>query len=350
MRLLSCAIFTGLLSTPLLAAPLTGFSFEHKDWEVSCDNTGTCRAAGYGINTGEVSVLLTRQAGPEQDVTGLATFARVENDIPANASVSLFIDNQDQGTLTAQDNERFRFNSAQISALIQALVHDQHIEISLNGQRKTLSSAGVNAVFLKIDEYQQRIGTQNALLRKGSAGEEHILKASPAPVIIAAPVIRSAPEIPLTPAQRQKIEPRIAAQRAGCDDQDNEDIPAENRQLTLIALDKTHSIITGLCWRAAYNEGYAMWVVDNALATVPQLITTDASSYADGTITFFNKGRGIADCISGEEWVWNGKSFVRSLKYSTGGCREIAPGGTWMLPTFVSQIAPQQEKQPTAPR
>jgi hypothetical protein len=33
-------------------------------------------------------------------------------------------------------------------------------------------------------------------------------------------------------------------------------------------------------------------------------ITTDASSYNDGVMTFFNKGRGVADCVNGEERVW----------------------------------------------
>lgn len=26
-------------------------------------------------------------------------------------------------------------------------------------------------------------------------------------------------------------------------------------------------------------------------------------------------------------------------------CREITPGGTWMLPTFVSQVIPRQQKE-----
>ncbi|WP_251271729.1 DUF1176 domain-containing protein, partial [Enterobacter hormaechei] len=80
--------------------------------------------------------------------------------------------------------------------------------------------------------------------------------------------------------------------------------------------DKSHTLIQALCWRAAYNDGYATWVVDKAFMTQPQLVTTDASSYADGVLTFFNKGRGIADCISGEERVWDGKTFVQSLKYT----------------------------------
>lgn len=64
MRPLLWAAVLGLCSTSLMAAPPRGFSFAYKDWEVACDNTGTCRAAGYGATMGEVSVLLTRSAGP----------------------------------------------------------------------------------------------------------------------------------------------------------------------------------------------------------------------------------------------------------------------------------------------
>ncbi|MBY0239227.1 MAG: DUF1176 domain-containing protein [Burkholderiaceae bacterium] len=29
------------------ATGFTGIYFQHHDWEMACDNTGTCRAAGY---------------------------------------------------------------------------------------------------------------------------------------------------------------------------------------------------------------------------------------------------------------------------------------------------------------
>ena len=77
----------------------------------------------------------------------------------------------------------------------------------------------------------------------------------------------------------------------------------------------------------------------------PRLLTTEASSYADGAIVFLHKERGMADCVTGETRVWDGKTFTPSLKYSTGMCREITPGGTWMLPTFVSQVIPRQQKE-----
>ena len=61
--------------------------FSHGNWELACDNTRTCRAAGYhaeGASDDEedgaggggnreampVSVLLTRQAGPNTPVKG----------------------------------------------------------------------------------------------------------------------------------------------------------------------------------------------------------------------------------------------------------------------------------------
>lgn len=67
---LSLALIT-LLSAGTAAATDTGtavegLSFQHDDWEVACDNTRTCRAAGYQSDDGgealPVSVLLTRAA------------------------------------------------------------------------------------------------------------------------------------------------------------------------------------------------------------------------------------------------------------------------------------------------
>ena len=54
------------------ASPTAGLSFSHNDWEIACDNTRTCRAAGYHSEEAQltVSVLLTRQAGPRQVIIG----------------------------------------------------------------------------------------------------------------------------------------------------------------------------------------------------------------------------------------------------------------------------------------
>ena len=346
MRAFFWAVWLGLCSTPLLAAPLQGFSFAQKDWELACDNTGTCRAAGYGDRMGEVSVLLTRNAGSEQHPTATVTFAQIEHDIPADSTASLLIDDRDLGSLDAVDDSHFRLDSDQTSAVLQALANQRKIEFALNGQHMLLSSAGSREVLRKMDAFQRRTGTADALLDKGDAGDDAILPAAPAPEIIAAPVIHNAQPVPLNMLQRQKLLPSLTPllnQR--CEDWQNPAIPAAERQITLTALDKTHSLAQALCWRAPYNDGYALWLVDNAQLSKPRLLTTEASSYANGTLVFLHKERGMADCVTGETLVWEGKTFVPSLKYSTGMCREITPGGTWMLPTFVSQVIPKQQKE-----
>ena len=54
-------------------------SFQYKDWEMTCDNTRTCRAAGYSSDDAQarVSVLLTRKAGVNQSVTAKLQLADV---------------------------------------------------------------------------------------------------------------------------------------------------------------------------------------------------------------------------------------------------------------------------------
>ncbi|HBV3851261.1 TPA: DUF1176 domain-containing protein, partial [Klebsiella pneumoniae] len=150
MRAFFWAAWLGLCSTPLLAAPLQGFSFAQKDWELACDNTGACRAAGYGVRMGEVSVLLARNAGSEQHLTATVTFAQIEHDIPADSTASLLIDDRDFGALDALDDSHFRLDSDQTTALLQALTNQRKIEFTLNGQHLPLSSAGSREVLGKM--------------------------------------------------------------------------------------------------------------------------------------------------------------------------------------------------------
>ncbi len=235
-------------------------------------------------------MLLTRNAGSEQHLTATVTFAQIEHDIPADSTASLLIDDRDFGALDALDDSHFRLDSDQTTALLQALTNQRKIEFTLNGQHLPLSSAGSREVLGKMDAFQRRTGTADALLDKGDAGDDAILPATPAPEIIAAPVLHNAQPVPLSMLQRQKLLPILTPllnQR--CDDWQNQAIPAADRQITLSALDKTHSLAQALCWRAPYNDGYALWLVDNAQLSKPRLLTTEASSYADGAIVFCTK-------------------------------------------------------------
>lgn len=85
-----------VLSLPALAK--TGVSFSHKDWEVVCDNTLTCRAAGYSAEEGSGgSVLLTRQAGAGTAVSGELMLAEVTDSDVLPGKLTLWINGQPAG-------------------------------------------------------------------------------------------------------------------------------------------------------------------------------------------------------------------------------------------------------------
>lgn len=70
------------------------------------------------------------------------------------------------------------------------------------------------------------------------------------------------------------------------------------------------------------------------------LVTISGSDYDKGEITSVQKGRGIGDCMSQESWVWDGQAFRKSYEGGTGMCRYIHAGGTWDLPTLVTDVKP----------
>lgn len=106
ISILLAAIFFPIL----LAQTEGGMTFAHKEWEIACDNTRTCRAAGYGINEGELSVLLTRHAGAGQKVSGTLVFASFNDDeqTPQKQNTAkLWIDGKPLGALALGKDTRF---------------------------------------------------------------------------------------------------------------------------------------------------------------------------------------------------------------------------------------------------
>jgi hypothetical protein len=68
-----------------------------------------------------------------------------------------------------------------------------------------------------------------------------------------------------------------------------------------------------------------------------QLVTTSGETFNQGQIFSGHKVRGLGDCLSQNEWAWNGKKFVKSFSGLTVQCKGFA-GGAWNLPTYVSKI------------
>lgn len=337
------ALITGI---PVLAFATTfaDSTFFHKDWEVVCDNTLTCRAAGYSPEkqySGEeedipgVSLLLTRHAGQNTPITADVILAEVYQAIPKSTTLTLTVDGVDKGRLISTGDNLWQLNEKQIPLVLQALKGSGKVAFHHNSVVSELSGAGAYAVLLKMDEKQGRIGTTDAITKKGN--KSSVLSAVAAPVIYAA-VTKQEASRTLTDAEQSAIQKKLLKTlNADCDSlQPQDDQKAEPIELT--PLNDSMSLLSTLCWRAAYNEGYAYWAIDNAMQTQPQLVTTDGTDYENGEITSVQKGRGLADCMSYDAWTWDGKTFQRSSASLTGSCRMIQLGGTWDLPYWTTTV------------
>jgi hypothetical protein len=321
-----------------------GISFSPGDWEIVCDNTRACRMAGYSsedANDDERgSVLITRVAGPNAPLEGEATLA--DYDMQENPSVlTLWIDGQLWGKLNLRGKELvYPLTLAQIRALLAATRNDKEVKFEGEAKSFTLSGAGVSAVLLKMDEFQGRIGTPGALIRKGNKPEESVLPPLPMPVIRAAKV-SNAPPRALTVSETAALKPLLLKSKGREEDREcafDDPESGEVANFDLTPLDARHVLISALCDRGAYNWRYAYWVMDDALKGRPKFVTATANEYAAGMISASFKGGGLGNCWSVEDWVWDGREFRQSAQWHTGMCRGIHMGGTWLLPTFVTKV------------
>jgi hypothetical protein len=306
--------------------------FQHGDWDLACDNTGTCRAAGYhaGEDTGGlVSVLLTRAAGPSQPVTAEVQLGDL--DTPP-AQVELHIDRRGLGAIALHDGLG-TLAPAQVDALVAALRRDSDIAFLVAADGWFLSDDGAAAVLLKMDEAQGRLDTPGALVRRGKRSEASVPPPKAAPTLVAVPVPTSPPDAALAsnPALRRAMEAVLP--RDGCDPADARIDAAPEFEVHRLSADKL--LVSTTCWLAAYNAGSGYWVVDAAPPYASTLVTTDGSAYADGEITSDQKGRGIGDCWSHEAWRWDGEAFVLAHRASAGQCKGFL-GGAWSQPTYVT--------------
>lgn len=338
------------LSYALLAASATvgayprsdlpSTTFSHKDWELACDNTRTCRAAGYheedeGPNA---TILLTRAAGPNEAVKVELQLADDEHR-PAPEQLAMSIGGRSVGTVRPDPKSSiFTLTDAQVRALLPALLKDARVAWTGKGTTWTVSTAGANAVLLKMDEFQGRLDTPGALVRKGTKPETNVLPPLPAAEIHPGPV--SQDKTPIKPGAAQAREIKAALRKTvkegDCELLDSTSETAGELEVRRFTKDKL--LVSHTCWIAAYNTGDGYWVVDAKPPYAAVLVTTSATDYDDGVITSFQKGRGIADCVATSTWTWDGRAFAQTSDTTTGMCRQITPGGAWDLPTLVTRV------------
>ncbi|WP_426337141.1 DUF1176 domain-containing protein [Pseudoduganella sp. R-31] len=346
MRLIF-ALAAALLPLCAHAFNPSGLYFEHDAWELACDNTGACRAAGYGGNLQKdqaASILLTRQAGPGQQVSGQVMLGHYDEreaiaHMPAKFKLELWINDTATGSLEfARETFVAELSQAQIAALLAALPQHATVELKRGDELwGEISDAGATAVLLKMDEYQGRVGTPGAVVRKGSRPESSVPPAVAKPKFLPAPTaMTQQADSRFVDRHRKNL---VAALRTSVKPDDCEELFDDEMLYSLkaVRLTSNQMLVSMRCWIAAYNAGAGYWVVNDKPPFRPVLVTTTGSDYASGKISEMHKGRGLGDCWTYKTLRWNGKQFQLTAASTTGMCQAIAPDGTWHLPTVVTQ-------------
>lgn len=337
---LSALLFV-IAPSAAMAAPAS-VEFSHGEWQLVCDNTRTCRAAGYSQDGSEhsASVLITRQAGAGQGVTVQVQVAEPEDSAPSGA-LHLQLGGVDKGALETTNNQTgiYTLSNAQADALLHTVTRVGPITLVDGiGQQWQVPDNGANAVLLKMDDAQGRVGTPGALLRKGSKRDANVLPALPAPVIrkaVVAPTTDADRALSQSPALQAAVLAALKPLAEECWRNDDDQLTADGIQVNRLSGDTL--LVSAPCWMAAYNSADVYWTTP---ATAPYrltVVTTQANHYADGELIASHKGRGVGDCWSQDRWLWDGKHFVPSSSFDTGQCRG-QPGGFWELPSLVTEM------------
>lgn len=330
-------------------AAAEGVRFVHKDWELACDNTGTCRAAGYQEDSAElpVSILVTRTAGPGsraevQLMLGDYSSPPAVQALPPHPALTMRLNGRSVGVVRLGENSLTgSLSPAQASVLLKALPGDRaEVSWRYGDAEWVLSDQGARAVLLKMDEAQGRLGTPSALVARGQRDEGQVPGPRPTPQLQAAAVPPTSEADRSWPARQGPA--LLAALRAtvadGNCDRLMEGTPSdwEVRRLSAQQL-----LVSTGCWLGAYNFGAGAWVVNERPPFAPVLVTESASDIGDNEVTASHKGRGLGDCWGSESWAWDGTRFARSAAHTTGQCKFIAAGGAWDLPTWVTSARPR---------
>lgn len=107
-----------------------------------------------------------------------------------------------------------------------------------------------------------------------------------------------------------------------------------------VALNSTDHLIFSGC-RGLYNVTPVILAYRNLGHKILEVDLSEefeSGMKLDGNvISCRSKHRGLGDCWSGEDYVWNGKAFEITGSWHTGKCRGMG-GGFWTLPYFISHV------------
>ena len=333
-----------LLPVAAMATSIKGIGENYQDWDLVCDNTGTCRMAGYqegDRSEHPVSILFTRAAGENAVVEGKLTILPLgdDRDIQVGQDIEIWLNGKSLGKVKhISDDVPDKLTEEQTKALLSGLKKESEIRLTYGKTTLKVSDKGAAAAMLKMDEFQQRLNTPSALIRQGQ--EKHAVLAPQAAPKIEAVSVNNHKTIELKRGEKQFKHVLALLRKAydGCVDED-----LESQDITLYPLTQNKVLAEALCASGAYQSTNYYAVLDDKLSKVEQVLADQYNGVGGDRkqgyafVRGAYKGRGAGDCWSIQDAVWNGKIFILTSEWTTGSCKRF-PDGAWQLPTFVSDI------------
>ena len=333
-----------LLPVAAMATSIKGIGENYQDWDLVCDNTGTCRMAGYQEGDGSehpVSILFTRAAGENAVVEGKLTILPLgdDRDIQVGQDIEIWLNGKSLGKVKhISDDVPDKLTEEQTKALLSGLKKESEIRLTYGKSTLKVSDKGAAAAMLKMDEFQQRLNTPSALIRKGQ--EKHaVLAPQPAPKI----EVVSVNNRKITELKRgEKQYDNVLALLRKANSCDDEDITSQD--ITLYPLTQNKVLAEALCVRGAYQSTNYYAVLDDKLSKVEQVLEDQYNfAYYDEKLNALivegsYKSSGLAESWYGYEAAWNGKTFITTAEYTSGSGKGFIGSAWGGLPTFVSEI------------
>lgn len=352
LSLLQAPLFLlGLLMMPSAASATdaVGGSFADGDWFMACDNTRTCRLAGVGaLAPLRLAALIERNGGPGAAVEIRLTLARDSVDDPEaqaqspTGELQLRLDGTPAGSIGVLESatEHATLTPAQVQAFSAALIEHSPISVTdSKGQAWSLSASGAAALMLKMDQFQQRLETPGALVRRGHRPESRVPPALPKPQL-ATPSMAVEPheeDVHLEDREdlRRLLQPSSKVDWA-CAPNVQQTAP---HSIAIQRLDDHHLLASVVCHTQALNVPAGTWVINDQAPFNPVFITQGALFARSPEAVFLeetvetDQGR----CETGRYWSWDGQRMQLAMEYVGGTCSGSG-ASTWQLPTYVSEF------------
>jgi hypothetical protein len=317
---LRCMLMIALAAAAATAQPQPLRTFT--DWTVGCDNGGACTAMALqpvdwdGDPDTWLNLTLKRSGGRDAPV-------RISWDNDLSTRMTLLVDGRTIASGVTSD-------MSLTDAAVQALRQGRQVSMrAANGATISASLAGLSATLLAMDAAQGRVGTTSALVRPG---RRPMMAVAPALPVITRPAAPARPPRTIDPASAAAI---IGPDYAQCDDTAPPIEPVAHR------LDNGHSMVMihHPCGNGGYNYFSTVMIVDEqGRATAApfevdpgfggeegqppgNMVVNVSYDEASRTLTSYVKGRGIGDCGSISDFVWDGHRFALSAQLLMSECR-----------------------------